>query len=238
MAGLRKPKETRVGVDVAGQVEAVGSNATQFKPGDAVFGSCRGAFAEYVCAAESALVLKPVHLTFEQAAAVPVAGFTALQGLRDKGKIRPGQKVLINGAAGGVGTFAVQIAKALGAEVTGVCSTRNLEMVRSIGADRAMDYTREDFTQSGQRYEPLVPGLQASPESQRNLHRQWRRRAGDQVDDRSSRRHDRWADILALRESEVGRVYCESQPGGSDLPLPDDRGWKDHAGDRPELQVE
>ena len=153
MAGLRKPKETRVGVDVAGQVEAVGSHVTQFKPGDAVFGSCRGAFAEYVCAAESALVLKPVHLTFEQAAAVPVAGFTALQGLRDKGKIRPGQKVLINGAAGGVGTFAVQIAKALGAEVTGVCSTRNLEMVRSIGADRVMDYTREDFTQSGQRYD-------------------------------------------------------------------------------------
>ena len=153
MAGLRKPKETRVCVDVAGQVEAVGSHVTQFKPGDAVFGSCRGAFAEYVCAAESALVLKPVHLTFEQAAAVPVAGFTALQGLRDKGKIRPGQKVLINGAAGGVGTFAVQIAKALGAEVTGVCSTRNLEMVRSIGADRVMDYTREDFTQSGQRYD-------------------------------------------------------------------------------------
>lgn len=153
MAGLRKPKEARLGVDVAGQVEAVGSKVTQFKPGDAVCGSCRGAFAEYVCVSESALVLKPVHLTFEQAAAVPVAGFTALQGLRDKGKIRPGQKVLINGAAGGVGTFAVQIAKALGAEVTGVCSTRNLEMVRTLGADWAIDYTREDFTQSGQRYD-------------------------------------------------------------------------------------
>ena len=153
MAGLHKPKEARLGVDVAGQVEAVGSNVTQFKPGDAVFGSCRGAFAEYVCASESALVLKPANLTFEQAAAVPVAGFTALQGLRDKGRIRPGQKLLINGAAGGVGTFAVQIAKALGAEVTGVCSTRNLEMVRSLGADRVIDYTREDFTQSGQRYD-------------------------------------------------------------------------------------
>jgi NADPH:quinone reductase-like Zn-dependent oxidoreductase len=153
MAGVRKPKDTRLGVDVAGQVEAVGGNVTQFEPGDEVFGSCRGAFAEYACAAESALVMKPDNVTFEQAAAVPVAAYTALQGLRDKGHIQPGQKVLINGAAGGVGTFAVQIAKSFGADVTGVCSGRNVEMVRSIGADQVVDYTRQDFTKSGTRYD-------------------------------------------------------------------------------------
>ncbi|MGD1008896.1 MAG: NAD(P)-dependent alcohol dehydrogenase [Candidatus Aminicenantales bacterium] len=153
MAGLRKPKVTRLGVDVAGQVEAVGRNVTQFKPGDEVFGACRGAFAEYVCASESALVMKPDNVTFEQGASVQVAALTALQGLRDKGRIQPGQKVLINGAAGGVGTFAVQIAKSFGAEVTGVCSTRNMDMVRSIGADHVMDYTQEDFTKTGQRYD-------------------------------------------------------------------------------------
>jgi NADPH:quinone reductase-like Zn-dependent oxidoreductase len=152
-AGLRKPKDTRLGVDVAGQVEAVGRNVTQFRPGDQVFGSCRGAFAEYVCTSESALVLKPGNVTFEQAASVPVAAFTALQGLRNRGQIQPGQKVLINGAAGGVGTFAVQLAKSFGADVTGVCSTRNVEMVRSIGADHVVDYTQEDFTKSGQRYD-------------------------------------------------------------------------------------
>ena len=152
-AGLRKPKVTRLGVDVAGQVEAVGRNVTQFKPGDEVFGACRGAFAEYACTSESALVMKPDNVTFEQAASAPVAAFTALQGLRDKGQIQPGQKVLINGAAGGVGTFAVQIAKWFGADVTGVCSTRNADMVRSIGADRVIDYTQEDFAKSGQRYD-------------------------------------------------------------------------------------
>lgn len=155
MFGLRKPKNTRPGVDVAGQVEAVGRTVTQFKPGDEVFGSCRGAFAEYVCALESTLVTKPDNVSFEQAASVPVAAYTALQGLRDKGRIQPGQKVLINGAAGGVGTFAVQIAKWLGAEVTGVCSTRNVEMVRSIGADHVIDYTQEDFTKGGQGYDVL-----------------------------------------------------------------------------------
>ena len=138
---------------MAGQVEAVGRNVTQFKRGDEVFGSCGGAFAEYACALESKLALKPDNVTFEQAAAVPVAGLTALQGLRDKGKIQPGQKVLINGAAGGVGTFAVQIAKSFGADVTGVCSTRNVDMVRSIGADTTIDYTQHDFTKSGQRYD-------------------------------------------------------------------------------------
>ncbi len=154
-AGLRTPKNTRLGADVAGQVETVGSNVTQFKPGDGVFGVCQGAFAEYACASESAVAMKPDNVTFEQAAAVPIAGFTALQGLRDKGKIQPGQRALINGAAGGVGTFAVQIAKSFGADVTGVCSTRNVDMVRSIGADRVIDYTQQDFTKSGQRYDLL-----------------------------------------------------------------------------------
>jgi NADPH:quinone reductase-like Zn-dependent oxidoreductase len=156
MAGLIKPKATRLGVDVAGQVEAVGRNVTQFKPGDEVFGACRGAFAEYVCASESGLVMKPNNVTFEQAASVPVAAITALQSLRDKGQIQPGQKVLINGAAGGVGTFAVQIAKSFGADVTGVCSTRNVDMVRSIGADRVIDYTQQDFTKSGQHYDLIL----------------------------------------------------------------------------------
>jgi NADPH:quinone reductase-like Zn-dependent oxidoreductase len=156
---MRKQKVTRPGRDVAGEVEAVGRNVTQLKPGDAVFGTCEGAFAEYACAAESQLALKPANVTFEQAAAVPIAAFTALQGLRDKGQVGPGEKVLINGAAGGVGTFAVQIAKAFGAEVTGVCSTRNVELVRSLGADHVIDYTREDFTQGGERYDVIFDGV-------------------------------------------------------------------------------
>jgi len=151
-AGLHQPKVTRLGVDVAGRVEAVGRNVTQFKADDEVFGSCRGAFAEYACTSEKALGMKPDNVTFEQAASVPLAAWTALQGLRDRGQIQPGQKVLINGAAGGVGTFAVQIAKSFGADVTGVCSTRNVDMVRSIGADRVIDYTKEDFTRIGPQY--------------------------------------------------------------------------------------
>jgi NADPH:quinone reductase-like Zn-dependent oxidoreductase len=152
--GLRKPKDTRIGVDYAGTVEAVGKNVTQFKPGDEVFGGKNGAIAEYVCAlADRGITLRPSNMTFEQAAAVPVAALTALQGLRDKGKIQAGQKVLINGASGGVGTFAVQIAKSFGAEVTGVCSTRNVDLVRSIGADHVIDYTKEDFTKGDQRYD-------------------------------------------------------------------------------------
>jgi NADPH:quinone reductase-like Zn-dependent oxidoreductase len=154
-AGLRKPRARQLGVDVAGQVEAVGGNVTHFKPGDHVFGGCRGALAEYVCASESRLIRKPDRLTFEQAAAVPVAAYTALQGLRDKGHVQTGQHVLINGAAGGVGTFAVQIAKSLGAHVTGVCSTTNVEMVRSIGADRVVDYTQEDFSARGTQYDVM-----------------------------------------------------------------------------------
>ena len=153
LAKLAKTETSRPGRDVAGQVEAVGRNVTQFKPGDELFGSCAGAFAEYACARESHLAMKPHDVSFEQAAAVPIAGLTALQALRDKAQIQPGQKVLINGAAGGVGTFAVQIAKSFGAEVTGVCSTRNVEMVRSIGADKVIDYTREDFTRSGEHYD-------------------------------------------------------------------------------------
>jgi len=158
--GLRKPKDTRLGVDFAGTVEAVGKNVTQFKPGDDVFGGKGGAFAEYVCRrAEGAVALKPANITFEQAASVNIAGITALQGLRDKGKVQPGQKVLINGASGGVGTFAVQIAKSFGADVTGVCSTRNVDMVRSIGADHVIDYTKEDFTKSGQRYDLIFDNV-------------------------------------------------------------------------------
>jgi NADPH:quinone reductase-like Zn-dependent oxidoreductase len=159
VAGLRKPKIPGLGVDVAGQVEALGAKVSQFKLGDEVFGSCKGAFAEYVCASEAVLVMKPANVTFEQAASVPVAAYTALQGLRDKGHIQAGQKVLVNGAAGGVGTFAVQIAKSFGAEVTGVCSTRNLDMVRSVGADRVIDYTQEDFTKSAQRYDLFFDGV-------------------------------------------------------------------------------
>lgn len=151
-----KLKITRPGRDVAGEVEAVGTNVTGFKPGDAVFGWSGGAFADYTCTSESALVMKPDNVTFEQAASVPVAAITALQGLRDKGKIQSGQKVMVNGASGGVGTFAVQIAKSFGAEVTGVCSTRNVEMVRSIGADQVIDYTREDFTNNGKRYDLIL----------------------------------------------------------------------------------
>jgi NADPH:quinone reductase-like Zn-dependent oxidoreductase len=153
MTGLRKPKDPRVGVDVSGQVEAVGRNMTQFKPGDEVFGLCRGAFAEYGCALENKLALKPANISFESAAAVPVAATTALQGLRDKGQIQQGQKVLVDGASGGVGTFAIQIAKSFGAEVTAVCSTKKMDTARSLGADHVIDYTQEDFTQSGQRYD-------------------------------------------------------------------------------------
>ncbi|MDO3625137.1 NAD(P)-dependent alcohol dehydrogenase [Mucilaginibacter sp. BT774] len=153
MTGLRKPKVERLGADVAGYIEVVGKNVTQFKAGDSVFGSCRGAFAEYACASESTLVIKPENVSFEQAASVPIGTLTALQGLRNKGRIQQGKHVLINGAAGGVGTFAVQIAKSFGADVTGVCSTRNMDMVRSIGAEHVFDYTRENFTQSAQCYD-------------------------------------------------------------------------------------
>ena len=154
--GLRRPRTGRLGVDLAGEVAAVGRDVSRFRPGDAVFGTGDGTLAERVAVAEANLAAKPARLSFEQAAAVPVAALTALQGLRDKGRLRPGQRVLVNGASGGVGTFAVQLAKALGAEVTAVCSTRNVEAARSLGADRVVDYTREDFTGGGRRHDLLL----------------------------------------------------------------------------------
>jgi NADPH:quinone reductase-like Zn-dependent oxidoreductase len=161
--GLLKPKNTKLGADIAGRVEAVSRNVTQFQVGDEVFGAIfinkLGGFAEYVCVPEELLALKPAKMTWEQAAAVPIAAFTALQGLRNKGQIQPGQKVLINGASGGVGTFAVQIAKSFGTEVTGVCSTRNVDMVRAIGADHVIDYTQADFTKNGQRYDLIFDAV-------------------------------------------------------------------------------
>src|SRR6058998_2539362 len=158
--GLRKPKDTRLGVDFAGTVEAVGKNVTQFKPGDDVFGGRGGAFAEYVCPrAYRAVAIKPANITFEQAASVNIAGITALQALRDKGNVQPWQKVLINGASGGVGTFAVQIAKSLGADVTGVCSTKNVDLVRSLGADHIIDYSKEDFAKGAERYDVILDNV-------------------------------------------------------------------------------
>jgi NADPH:quinone reductase-like Zn-dependent oxidoreductase len=154
--GLRKPKSTRVGVDLAGRVEAVGREVEEFQPGDEVFGTSGASWAEYAAAREVRLVRKPANVSFEEAAAVPVAGITALQALRDRGRVQPGQKVLINGAAGGVGTFAVQIAKALGADVTAVCSTGKVELVRSLGADRVVDYIQEDFTLRGERHDVML----------------------------------------------------------------------------------
>jgi NADPH:quinone reductase-like Zn-dependent oxidoreductase len=163
-SGIGTPTDSQMGVDFAGTVEAVGRNVTRFRPGDEVFGGRSGAFAEYVRVRETRTVaLKPANVTFEQAAAVSVAALTALQALRDKGHVQPGQKVLINGASGGVGTFAVQIAKSLGAEVTGVCSTRNVEMVRSIGADHVIDYTQEDFTRGAQRYDVILDNVGSHP---------------------------------------------------------------------------
>ena len=170
-SGLRRPKNPRLGIDLSGVVEAVGKDVTHLAPGDEVYGGRTGAFAEYVCV-KKALARKPARLTFEQAAAAPVAAITALQGLRDHGQLQPGQRVLINGASGGVGTFAVQIAKALGAEhVTGVCSTRNVETVRSLGADRVVDYTQEDFTRLGERFDVLlhVGGARTYKENRRVL---------------------------------------------------------------------
>ena len=172
MSGLRKPKNTRFGTDFAGTIEAIGKNVTNFKPGDEVFGAKNGAVADYICVkADRAIVMKPVNITFEQAGSVGVAGVTALQGLRDKGNIQAGQKVLINGASGGVGTFAVQIAKAFGAEVTGVCSSRNVDLVKSIGADHVIDYTREDFTKTDQHYDMIydLVGNHSFPERRQIL---------------------------------------------------------------------
>ena len=158
--GLRKPKDTRLGVDYAGTVEAVGKNVTKFKAGDDVFGGKTGAFAQYICVRpDKAVALKPANISQEDAASVNIAAITALQALRDKGKVQPGQKVLINGASGGVGTFAVQIAKTMGAEVTGVCSGKNVELVKSLGADHVIDYTKDDFTKSGEHYDVIIDNV-------------------------------------------------------------------------------
>jgi NADPH:quinone reductase-like Zn-dependent oxidoreductase len=169
--GLRRPKSTTVGADLAGRVEAVGKDVTEFQPGDEVFGTSGGSWAEYARAREPRLVRKPANVSFEEAAAVPVAGLTALQALRDHGRVQSGQKVLINGASGGVGTYAVQLAKSFGAEVTAVCSTRNVELVRSLGADRVVDYTQEDFTRSGERHDLMldIAGSRSFPEFRRAL---------------------------------------------------------------------
>jgi len=165
--GARKPKDTQLGVDFSGTVEAVGKNVTKYKPGDEVFGGRTGAFAQYVCVRESrGVALKPANISFEQAASVPIAAITALQALRDTGHVQAGQKVLINGASGGVGTFAVQLAKSYGADVTGVCSTRNLDLVRSIGAEHVVDYTKEDFSKDGQRYDLILDNVGTQPLSQ------------------------------------------------------------------------
>jgi NADPH:quinone reductase-like Zn-dependent oxidoreductase len=215
MAGLRKPKDKRIGVDVSGQVEAVGRNVSQFRAGDGVFGTCRGAFAEYACVSGSKLAMKPDNVTFEQAASVPIAALSALQGLRDKGHLQLGQKVLINGAAGGVGTFAVQIAKSFGAEVTGVCSTRNVETVRSIGADHVIDYTQEDFTKSAQLYEVILDCIGNHSllacrclNSQRDL--RCDRRPERCVDDRFSGSCDRRACAITVREPGHGNGWGET----------------------------
>ena len=210
--GFRQPKDPRLGADIAGVVEAVGRNVIEFKPGDPVFGAVGvGGFAEYVCTREKNLALKPGNISFEAAAAAPVVGFTALQGMRDTGQIRAGQTVLVNGAAGGIGTFAVQLAKSYGTEVTGVCSTRNLDMVRSIGADHVVDYTREDFTRSGQKYDLIYDaiGNRSVSDYRRALKPNGRcviagftslpRLVGHMVMGRwTSRRSDRWVGMMGI----------------------------------------
>ena len=169
--GIRAPKEKRVGGDFAGRIESIGPGVVTFKPGDDVFGTCRGSFAEYAIAREARIAIKPPDLAFEEMAAVPVAGLTALQCIRDKGRVEPGQEVLVNGASGGVGTFAVQIAKALGAQVTGVCSTRNLDQARTIGATHVVDYTKEDFTRDGRDYDLIcdIAGNRSASDYKRAL---------------------------------------------------------------------
>ncbi len=207
--GLRKPKSERLGVDYAGTVEAVGKDVTQFRPGDDVFGGRNGAYAEYVCAREDrAIVPKPADVSFEEAAAVPVAALTALQGLRDRGQLEPGQKVLINGASGGVGTYAVQIAKALGGEVTAVCSTGNVEIARSLGADHVIDYTREDFTRSDRRYDLMldVAGSRSWSACKRVLNPTGDGRPGRGAEEESPARTDR-----TRRHVPVGRDRQRSE---------------------------
>ena len=240
--GLLKPKSNRLGIDYAGTVEAVGRAVTQFQTGDEVFGGRDGAFAEYVCArADRAVVLKPANLTFEQAAAVPVAAITALQGLRDKGQLQPGQKVLINGASGGVGTFAVQIAKALGAEVTGVCSTRNVDLVRSLGADHVVDYSKEDFTRSAlrpdarYRREQVVESVQASAQAASNFGH-CRGTEGQSSDGTPEPRRQAAPGFVA-QQPESRLLHREAEQGRHDDPTRASGSRKSDTGHRQELRV-
>ena len=246
-AGLRKPKDMRLGVDYAGTVEAVGRNVTQFKPGDEVFGGRNGAFAEYVCVrADRAIALKPANITFEQAAGVPIAAVTALQGLRDKGQIKPGQKVLINGASGGVGTFAVQIAKSFGADVTGVCSTKNLDMVRSLGADHVIDYTKQDFTKSGQRYDLILDNVGTQPLL--GFRRVLEPKGicvliggggpNDGSLDRSAGASGQSTSVVAVHEPEVRHVRGGPEPEGPECPGRSHASRKGDTGHRQTLQIE
>ena len=221
VAGLRAPRREIPGLDIAGQVEAVGADVRQFRPGDEVFGWCKGAFAEYACAAESDLLPKPANLTSEQAAAVGDSAFTALAAVRDQGKVQPGDNVLINGASGGVGTFAVQIAKSFGATVTGVCSTRNLDTVRSLGADHVLDYTREDFAQTGQRYDVMLDlvGSRSLSDCRRalaprgHLCRCWREGHGSLAGTRSSEQGALALSFCAPTDAGVRRAPQQRGPG-------------------------
>ena len=242
--GLRKPKNSVRGTDVAGQVEAVGTSVTRFRPGDEVFGWCVGAYAEYTSVSEDALALKPANLTFEQAASVPMAGLVALQALRDQGNVQAGQSVLINGASGGIGTFAVQIAKSLGAQVTGVCSTRNVDLVRSIGADQVIDYAQQDFTQGraalrlhpGQRGEPFAvrPARRAHPDG--NARAQRRRVRQSLVRQWGS--GDQGARTESVREPHAAAVSRLLQSRGPGRAQGDDRSRQAHTGHRPHLSVD
>ena len=242
--GLRAPKNPVLGMDLAGVVEAVGSDVTRFGPGDEVFGIGKGSYAEYARAREDKLAPKPANLTFEQAAAVAISGLPALQGLRDHGKVRPGQKVLIIGASGGVGTYAVQLAKAFGAEVTGVCSTTKVDMVRSIGADHVIDYTHDDFAdgRAALRRDPrhrrervaVTPAARAHPEGDARHRRRRDRRP-------VARRHRSpapGAGAVAVRQPEAGHVHLPGEPRGPDRPQGAHRSREGHAGHRPDLPAE
>src|SRR5215216_2157438 len=240
--GLPNPKHPVPGFDVAGRIESVGPNVTRLQPGDAVFGWCDGSFAEYASVPQGQLVRKPANLSFEQAAAVPISGFAALQALRDTGGVQPGQKVVIIGASGGVGSFAVQLAKAFGAEVTGVCSTKSLEMVRSIGADHVIDYTQQDFTRTGRRYDLILE--MAGNRSLADLRRaltprgrwcSWEDRAASGYGDRP---HPQSGPGVAVRGSAAALVLFqakENRPGG---PAGAHRSRQAHPGDRPNVPVE
>ncbi len=242
-SGWRTPKRHIPGVDVAGVVEAVGRDVTAFQPGDEVFGEKSRACAEYVCGAAKLFLHKPANLTMEEAAAVPVAAATALQALRDKGKVQARQKVLINGASGGVGTFAVQLARAFGAEVTGVCSTPNLDLVRSLGADHVIDYTREDFTRRKERYDLIVDnaGSRSLLAMKRVLTPNGICGAGGSLEgqlDRTHRSHPRRLAAVAIRQQEAGRDADRHPAPGPRLPQGADRGGEDRTSHRPHLPAQ